>query len=95
MGRPGKLLSAVQAGCGEPRTGFQRSKLGLELGREPEGLGAVVAGEVGLKLPGREQHLGDAAQFDRILTGIDGPGAGFERELAGKGKAVQGASDSQ
>ena len=65
---------------------------GSEQARESEGLGAVVAGEVGLKLPGRKQHLGDAAEFDRILTGIDGPGAGFERELAGK--AVQGASDS-
>jgi len=68
---------------------------GSELGREPEGLGAVVAGEVGLKLPGREQHLGDAAQFDRVLTGVDGAGAGFERELAGKGEAVHGASKSQ
>ena len=70
-------------------------RLSLDLAWQPQGLGAVVAGEVGLKLPGREQHFGDAAQFDRILTSIDGPGAGFERELAGKGKAVQGASKSQ
>ena len=67
---------------------------GSELAWQPQGLGAVMAGEVGLELPGREQHLGDAAQFDRIVAGLNGPGAGFERELAGKGEAVQGRLDS-
>ncbi len=83
-----------------PNWTFSRLRLGLQSGgfgglgqaRETEGLSAVVAGEVGLKLPGGEQHLGDAAQFGRILTGIDGPGAGFERELARKGEAVQRTS---
>ena len=59
--------------------------------RQAQSLGAVVAGEVRLELPGREQHLGDAAQFDRIVAGLDGPGAGFDRELAGERKTVQRA----
>jgi hypothetical protein len=84
-------LGEASPARGLPRTGLQ----GSELGREPEGLGAIVAGEIRLQLPGREEHLGDAAQFDRILTGVDGAGAGFERELAGKGEAVHGASKSQ
>lgn len=60
-----------------------------------EAQGAVVAGEVRLELPGRQQHLGDAAQLGRIVAGLNGPGAGFDRELAGKGEAVQGVSKSQ
>ena len=62
--------------------------------RQAQGLGAVVAGEVRLELPGREQHLGDAAQFDRIVAGLNGPGAGLDRELAGERKTVQGASEA-
>ena len=59
------------------------------MARQSQGLGAVVAGEIRLELPGREQHLGNAAQFDRIVAGLNGPGAGFDRELAGERKAVQ------
>jgi len=68
-----------------------KSPEGSGMDRQAQGLGAVVAGEVGLKLPGREQHLGDAAQLNRIVAGLNGPGAGFDRKLAGEGKTVQGA----
>ena len=65
---------------------------GSGLARQSQGLGAVVAGEVRLELPGREQHLGDAAQFHGVVAGRYGPGAGFDRELPREGKTVQGAS---
>ena len=66
-----------------------KSPEGSGMDRQAQSLGSIVAGEVRLELPGREQHLGDAAQFDRIVAGLNGPGAGFDRELAGERKTVQ------
>ena len=60
------------------------------MNRQAQGLGAVVAGEIGLELPGGEQHLGDATQFSGVVASVDGPGPGFKAELAGKREAVQG-----
>jgi hypothetical protein len=36
-------------------------------------LGAVVAGHIGLEMPGGEKGLGDAAKLGHVIAGIDRP----------------------